>query len=67
MNPYKEISLSAISGVHIGHAQDDAHATGCTVIICDKKAICGVDVRGGGPASRENQLLNPLMLSLIHI
>lgn len=61
MNPYKEISLSAISGVHIGHAQDDAHATGCTVIICDKKAVCGVDVRGGGPASRENQLLNPLM------
>lgn len=61
MNPYKEISLSTISGVHIGHAQDDAHATGCTVIVCDKKAVCGVDVRGGGPASRENQLLNPLM------
>jgi len=61
MNPYKEISLNAISGVHIGHAQDEAHATGCTVIICDKKAACGVDVRGGGPASRENQLLNPLM------
>lgn len=61
MNPYKEISLSAISGVHIGHAQDEAHATGCTVILCDKPAACGVDVRGGGPASRENQLLNPLM------
>ena len=61
MNPYKEISLHAISGVHIGHAQDAAHATGCTVILCDKKAACGVDVRGGGPASRENQLLNPLM------
>lgn len=61
MNPYKEISLHAISGVHIGHAQDEAHATGCTVIICDKKAACGVDVRGSGPASRENQLLSPLM------
>lgn len=61
MSPYKEISLSAISGVHIGHAQDEEHATGCTVIVCDKKAACGVDVRGGGPASRENQLLNPLM------
>ena len=47
--------------MHIGHAQDEAHATGCTVILCDKKAACGVDVRGGGPASRENQLLNPLM------
>lgn len=61
MNPYKEISLNAISGVHIGHAQDEQHATGCTVILCDKKAACGVDVRGGGPASRENQLLSPLM------
>ena len=61
MSPYKEIRLDAISGVHIGHAQDEAHATGCTVILCDKKAACGVDVRGGGPASRENQLLNPLM------
>ena len=61
MNPYKEISLSTISGVRIGHAQDEEHATGCTVIVCDKKAACGVDVRGGGPASRENQLLNPLM------
>ena len=61
MNPYKEISLNAISGVHIGHAQDDKHATGCTVIVCDKKAACGVDVRGGGPAARENQLLNPRM------
>ena len=61
MNPYKEISLHAISGVHIGHAQNEEHATGCTVIVCDKKAACGVDVRGGGPASRENQLLSPLM------
>ena len=61
MNPYKAISLRDISGVRIGHAQDETHATGCTVIICDKKAACGVDVRGGGPASRENQLLSPLM------
>ena len=61
MYPWKEISLHDIKGVHIGHAQDEAHATGCTVILCDKQGACGVDVRGGGPASRENQLLNPLM------
>lgn len=61
MYPWKEISLHDIPGVHIGHAQDEEHATGCSVILCDKKAVCGVDVRGGGPASRENQLLNPLM------
>ncbi len=61
MSKWKEISLHDIKGIKIGHAQDEEHATGCSVIICDKKAICGVDVRGGGPASRENQLLNPLM------
>ena len=61
MSEWKEISLHDIKGIKIGHAQDTEHATGCTVIIPDKKAICGVDVRGGGPASRENQLLNPLM------
>ena len=58
---YKEISLHDIRDIRIGHAQDEKHATGCTVIISEKKAVYGVDVRGGGPASRENQLLNPLM------
>ena len=61
MSEWKEISLHDIKGIKIGHAQDVEHATGCTVILPEKKAICGVDVRGGGPASRENQLLNPLM------
>ncbi len=61
MSDWKEISLHDIKGIKIGHAQDEQHATGCTVILPEKKAICGVDVRGGGPASRENQLLNPLM------
>lgn len=61
MYEWKEIPITNIKGVRIGHAQDKTHATGCTVILPDKKAVCGVDVRGGGPASRENQLLNPLM------
>ena len=61
MSEWKEISLSDIKGVKIGHAQSEPHATGCTVILPDKKAVCGLDVRGGGPASRETQLLNPLM------
>lgn len=61
MSEWKEIPINAIKGVRIGHAQDEAHATGCTVILPEKKAVCGLDVRGGGPASRETQLLNPLM------
>ena len=61
MSQWKEISLHEIKGIRIGHAQDEEHATGCSVVICEKKCVCGVDVRGGGPASRENQLLNPMM------
>ncbi len=60
MSEWKEISISEIKNIHIGHAQNEEHATGCTVIICDKRSICGVDIRGGGPASRETELLNPL-------
>lgn len=59
MAKWKEIRLQDISNIRIGHAQDEEHATGCSVIICEKKACCGVDVRGGGPASRETELLNP--------
>ena len=61
MSEWKEIPITSMKGFRIGHAQDKAHATGCTVILPDKKAVCGLDVRGGGPASRETQLLNPLM------
>lgn len=55
----KEISLNEIENIKIGHAQDVTAATGCTVIICEKGAPTGIDVRGGGPASRETELLNP--------
>lgn len=61
MSEWKEIPITSMKGFRIGHAQDEEHATGCTVILPDKKAVCGLDVRGGGPASRETQLLNPLM------
>lgn len=61
MNEWKEISITEIKNIRIGHAQDEKHATGCSVIICPKGAVCGIDVRGGGPASRETELLNPKM------
>lgn len=57
----KEIGIMEVGGFRVGHAQDEAAATGCTVILCDAMSPAGVDVRGGGPASRESQILNPLM------
>lgn len=56
----KEISILDIEGVKIGNASDKKGLTGVTAIICPDGAPCGVDIHGGGPASRETQLLNPL-------
>lgn len=61
MSDWKEIQINEIKNFKIGHAQDEKHATGCSVILCEKGAVCGVDIRGGGPASRETELLNPKM------
>ena len=47
--------------VRIGQVENREAATGCTVMVCENGMRAGVDVRGGGPASRESQLLNPLM------
>lgn len=56
----KEIPISALRAFRVGHAQDAAHATGCTAILCEAGAWAGVDVRGGSPASRETELLRPV-------
>ncbi len=58
----KEIKITDIKGIKVGHAQDQAGGSGCTVILCEKGAWAGVDVRGGGPASRETELLKPVNL-----
>ena len=56
----KEIGIMEVGGFRVGHAQNEEGATGCTVILCDRMSPAGLDVRGGGPASRESQILNPI-------
>lgn len=56
-----EIRISDFSGISIGQVENVESGTGCTVLICRDGMRAGVDVRGGGPASRETPLLNPLM------
>lgn len=55
-----EIDINAISAFQIGNAQNDDAQTGVTVIVCERGATAGVDVSGGGPASRETTLVSPL-------
>ena len=63
----KEIKLTDIKGVKVGQCEDQEAATGCSVVIVENGATAGVDVRGGGPATRETDLLNPInMVQQIH-
>ena len=50
-----------IEGFEIGHhtADGDGWLTGTTVVLAQGGAIGGVDVRGGGPGTRETDLLHP--------
>ena len=57
----KEIPVTSIENIAIGQAENAAAGTGCTVFVSRDGMAAGLDVRGGGPASRESQLLNPLM------
>lgn len=56
----KEISILEIKGIKIGQSENQAAGTGCTVFLSETGMRAGLDVRGGGPASRESELLNPL-------
>ena len=57
----REIPVTDIGPVCIGQAENTEAATGCTVFVAPEGMRAGLDVRGGGPAGRESQLLNPLM------
>lgn len=55
MNP----SFLDINGLKVGQAENQDGCTGVTVVIAEHGAVCGVDVRGGAPGTRETDLLNP--------
>lgn len=57
--PY-EIPITQMDGLRIGNAQNIDAQTGVTVLLFDSGATMGVDVSGGGPASRETHLAHPL-------
>src|SRR6202166_4265641 len=50
--------LTDTAGVRVGHAEDAALASGVTAVIFDQPAIAAIDVRGGGPGTREGALLD---------
>ncbi len=52
--------LTDIAGVRVGHAEDQKVATGVTAIVFDEPAVASVDVRGGGPGTRDEVMLDPV-------
>ena len=61
----KEIPITDIENIRIGQVENVEAGTGCTAFICEDGMRAGLDVRGGGPASRDSQLLNPLMAAQV--
>jgi len=53
-------SITDVDGVKVGHFTDSRRPTGCTVLLFEKGATAGVDVRGSAPGTRETDLLNPI-------
>jgi L-aminopeptidase/D-esterase-like protein len=51
--------LTDVAGLRVGHAQDARLASGVTCVLFDEPAVASVDVRGGGPGTRETDLLAP--------
>ena len=51
--------ITDVPGLSVGQATDAAARTGVTVILPDERAVCAVDVRGGGPGTRETDALSP--------
>jgi L-aminopeptidase/D-esterase-like protein len=55
-------TITDVPGIKVGHAQDFDAITGCTVVICEKGAVAGVDQRGGAPGTRETDAIRPMHL-----
>ncbi len=57
--PGRNNLITDIAGLQVGNAHDEAALTGCTVIHCDTPCVAAVAVAGGGPGTRETDLLAP--------
>lgn len=51
--------ITDVPGLRVGNAQDAKLASGTTAIVFDEPAVASADIRGGGPGSRETELLRP--------
>ncbi len=51
--------ITDVPGVRVGHAGDERLGSGVTVVLFEEPAVASIDLRGGGPGTRETALLDP--------
>jgi L-aminopeptidase/D-esterase-like protein len=51
--------ITDVEGLAVGNAADPRVRSGVTVVLAEDEAVAAVDVRGGGPGTRETDLLEP--------
>ncbi len=51
--------ITDVAGVLVGHAEDARLGSGVTAIVFEEPAVASIDVRGGGPGTRETDLFEP--------
>ncbi len=51
--------ITDVAGVLVGHAQDAGLGSGVTAVVFEEPAVASIDVRGGGPGTRETDPLEP--------
>src|SRR5262249_46014135 len=54
--------ITDVDGIKVGHFTETRRPTGCTVVLCERGAVGGVEVRGSAPGTRETDLLKPTNL-----
>ncbi|MGG0657362.1 P1 family peptidase [Rummeliibacillus pycnus] len=53
-------NITDVPGIKVGNIENIEVLTGCTIILCENGAVCGVDVRGSAPGTRETDALDPI-------
>jgi L-aminopeptidase/D-esterase-like protein len=51
-------AITDVEGIRVGHCSDFEGGTGCTVVLLDKGATCGIDVRGSAAGTRQVDALS---------
>src|SRR5215475_9787231 len=59
LRPGPKNLITDVDGILVGNAEDRRVRSGVSVVLCDQPSVASVDVRGGGPGTRETDLLDP--------